>query len=241
MVNILIPSMGKSLFFKKNFFPKPMIEISGKTMLEHVVENYEEIKEKHFIFVFDKKDCSGFHLDDSAKLLTGNDTDIITLGASTSGALCTCLMAVKSINNEEPLIITNCDQTIDVDYNDVLEKFQKLDVKAGVITFDSIHPRWSYAKVVDDEVVEVAEKRPLSKHAIAGFYYFRYGKDFIEAAKKVILKDNNYNGNYYISASLNEIILDNGKIGYYEVSRDQYNTFYSPEKIKEFEDKRKRI
>ncbi|SEF67304.1 Nucleotidyl transferase [Butyrivibrio sp. Su6] len=239
MNNILIPSMGKSLFFKDSFFPKPMIEIEGKTMLEQVVENFFRLEDKHFVFVFDKKDCAEFHLDDSARILTGNDTDIVILGAQTAGALCTCLMAIQSINNNEPLIITNCDQTIDVDYNDVLKHFSENDVDAGVITFDSIHPRWSYAKIIDGEVVEVAEKRPLSKHAIAGFYYFKKGRDFVEAAKKVILKDNNYNGNYYISASLNEIILDGGKVGFYEVARDQYNTFYSPEKIKEYEDKRR--
>ena len=70
MVNILIPSMGKSTFFEDSFFPKPLIEIKGKTMLETVIENYSCIDPKNYIFVFDDKDCSEFHLDASAKILS---------------------------------------------------------------------------------------------------------------------------------------------------------------------------
>lgn len=235
MINILIPSMGKSLFFKESYFPKPMIEVDGETMLEKVVGNYETIKNVHYIFAFGKKDCSEFHLDESAKILTDHNSDIIVLDNETAGALCTCLMSVALINNENPLIIANSDQIIDVDYNEVLDSFEKQNVDAGVITFESVHPRWSYANIINNEVVEVAEKRPLSKNAIAGFYYFRHGADFVEAAKQVILKRNEVNGKYYISSAINEVILKGKKVGYYEIARQYYHSFYSPDKIKDYE------
>jgi len=235
MINVLIPAMGKSLFFKDSYFPKPMIEVSGKTMLEQVVDNYSELKEKHFIFIFSKKDASEFHLDESARILTEPETDIFVLENETAGALCTCLMAVEMIGNQNPLLIANCDQIIDVDYNDVLRKFDSDGADAGIINFDNIHPRWSYARIKDNCVIEVAEKRPLSKNAIAGFYYFRYGGDFVAAAERVILKDNNLNGRFYISSSLNEMILMGKKVSHYSVSRTQYHSFYSPEKIQEYE------
>ena len=237
MINILIPSMGKSMFFKDSFFPKPLIEIEGKTILERLIENYDSLNNKRFIFVFDKKDCLEFHLDDSAKILADPNLSIISLENQTKGALCTCLMAIEYINNEEPLIIANCDQTLEVDYAEVVDYFRNENDTAGVITFDSVHPRWSYAKIRDGYVVETAEKRPLSKHAIAGVYYFEHGHDFIEAAKKTILKENQINGAYYISSSINEVILSGARVGFYEVSRERYNSFYSPEKIKEYEDK----
>lgn len=235
MINILIPSMGKSLFFKDSYFPKPMIEIAGKTMLEHVVENYRDVPARRFIFVFSHEDSAEFHLDASARILAGAEAEILILGNRTAGALCTCLMAVGSINNDTPLWISNCDQIIDVDYNDVIGKFEGEGASAGVITFDSIHPRWSYARVKDSEVVEVAEKRPLSKHAIAGAYYFRHGREFIEAAEKAILKDTQVNGQFYISASINEVILSGGKVSFYHIPRERYHSFYSPEKIQDYE------
>ena len=135
-----------------------------------------------------------------------------------------------------PLIIANSDQIITVNYRDVISWFDKANVDAGIITFPSIHPRWSYARKKGDEIVEVAEKRPLSKDAIAGFYYFRKGCDFIMAAKKALIKRNHLDGRYYISSSINELILSGKKVGYFDIEKEQYKSFYSPAKVKEYEE-----
>ena len=189
MVNVLLPAMGTSVFFKESFFPKPLIEIGGKTMIERVVDNYSSLDKKQFIFVFLEDDCKKFHVDSSARILEPGST-IIKLHNQTAGALCTCLMAIDYINNDNPLIIANSDQTIDLNYNDVLMYFNNENAEAGIITFSSVHPRWSYARIIENEVVEVAEKRPLSKDAIAGFYFYKHGRDFVEAARRVLLKQN---------------------------------------------------
>lgn len=235
MINVLIPAMGNSMFFENYYFPKLILEVNGDTMIEKVIMNYDTMEDKHFIFVLNQKDCSEFHIDQSIHIITENQSSVIVLKNQTQGALCTCLMTVEMINNENPLVIANCDQIIDVNYKEVVQHFCKTGVDAGVITFPSIHPRWSYVRLEGEEIVEAAEKRPISKHAIAGFYYFKHGSDFFEAAKKTILKKNAINGIYYISASLNEIILMGKKIGYYEINKDHYHSFYSPEKIHEYE------
>ena len=94
MINILLPAMGKSTFFKDNYFPKPLIEIAGKTMLELVIENYINLKPKNYIFVFLEEECMRFHLDAAAKILT-QASQVVKLHNQTAGALCTCLMAIK--------------------------------------------------------------------------------------------------------------------------------------------------
>ena len=233
MINVLLPATGTSAFFKDAYFPKPLTEINGKTMIEMVVDNYKEIAPKNYVFVFSDDDCKKFHLDSSVKILTPA-SQVIRLGKETAGALCTCLMAVEYINDNTPLVIANSDQIIDVDYRDVLKHFANVD--AGVITFPNIHPRWSYARKSGDEVVEVAEKRPISKDAIAGFYYFKKGTDFVQAAKNAMIKQNNLEGRYYISASINELILMGKKVGYFDIEKEQYKSFYSPAKIKEYEE-----
>ena len=235
MINILLPSMGTSTFFKDAYFPKPLIEIKGTTMLELIIDNYKCLNPSNYVFVFASDDCLKFHLDSSAKILSPS-SQVVKLSKQTAGALCSCLMASEYINNNNSLIIANSDQIIDVDYTKVLSHFDKLHDDAGVITFPNIHPRWSYARIVDDEVVEIAEKRPISKNAIAGFYYFKKGTDFVQAAKSAIIKQNHLDGKYYISASLNEMILLGKKIGFYNISKEQYKSFYSPDKIKAYED-----
>ncbi len=235
MINILLPSMGSSEFFKDSFFPKLLTEINGKTMLELVADEYRAITGSNCIFIFPDEDCRKFHLDDSAKVLLP-DSRVIKLKGQTAGALCTSLMAIDSINNEDTLVIVNVDQIVNVDYNEVLEKFGKEDADAGIMTFPSIHPRWSYARKKDGLVVEVAEKRPFTRDAIAGFYYFRHGADFVEAAKSALLKRSNLNGAYYISAAINELILKGKRISYYDIEPWQFHSFYSPAKIKEYEE-----
>ena len=197
-------------------------------MIELVIDNYKNLAQKNYIFVFDDEECIKFHIDSSVKILSPS-SNVIRLSRQTAGALCTCLMAVDYINNDTQLIIANCDQIIDVDYNEVVSYFEKIGADAGVITFPNIHPRWSYARKSGSEVVEVAEKRPLSKNAIAGFYYYKSGKD-------AILKQNHVEGRYYISASINEIILAGKKVGYFDIQKEQYKSFYSPTKIKEYEE-----
>lgn len=238
MINVLLPAMGTSSFFQDSYFPKPLTEICGKTMLELVVDDYKKLEPENYIFVFADNDCRKFHLDCSVKILT-QASQVIKLQNNTAGALCTCLLAIDYVNNELPLIIANSDQIIDVDYWEVIGHFNKCGAEAGVITFPSIHPRWSYARIVNNEVVEVAEKKPVSKNAIAGFYYYRHGEDFVRAAKKALLKQNNLDGKYYISASINELILMGKKVGHFEIEKDQYNSFYSPAKIKEYEEGRR--
>ena len=99
-----------------------------------------------------------------------------------------------------------------------------------------MHPRWSYVRTDQDGyIVEAAEKRPISKKAIAGFYYFKQGKDFIKAAMQSIRKDNNVNGLYYIAPALGELVLEDKKLGVYQVDIEKYHTFYTPRKIKEYE------
>lgn len=234
MINILLPATGNSMFFKDYYFPKLMLEIDGETILEKIVENYNCIRDKRFVFVLNQKDCAEFHLDKSAKIITEPNSSIIVLKNQTGGALCTCLLALNELSLEEPLIIANCDQIIDINYEKVISDFKKRKLDAGVITFSSIHPRWSYVKMEDDFVIEVAEKNPLSRTAIAGFYYFSKAVDFIEAAENTILKENTVNGKFYISSSLNEMILKNKKVGCYRIEKEQYHSFYSPEKINEY-------
>lgn len=234
MINVLIPSCGKSKLYENSYYPKNVIEISGKPMIQHVVENYADINDKKFTFVFLQDECDKFHTDHITSILTNETSNVIKLKNSTGGALCTSLMAIDYINNDDELIIANSDQIIMEDINEVINEFRKKKVDCGVITFNSVHPRWSYVRLAGENVVETAEKRPLSHHAIAGFYYFAKGKQFVKAAKQAIKKGEMYDNAYYISSAINEMILQNRLIGYYEIENSKYFSFYTPDKINSY-------
>jgi len=237
MINILVPMAGRSQHFPESEypFPKPLIEIGQKTMIEHVVANLATAgPEVQFIFVLGSADCRKFHLDSTLNIITEQQCKLVKLDNDTKGAACSALMAISHIANEQPLIIANADQLFDTPIAELLQSLG--DADAGVATFESVHPRWSYVRLDEQGfVAETAEKRPISRHAIAGLYYFRHGKDFVDAAMGMIQKDSSVNGSFYIAPSLNEMILKGKKIRTVGVDAQRYHTFYTPQKIKEYE------
>lgn len=237
MINILIPLAGKNSFFPESEFPypKPLIEINGKTMIEYVINNFSTITaDKQYIFIVNTEDCKKYHLDNVLNLLTDHQCKIIKIDRETKGAACSALMAIESINNDTPLIIANADQVFDDNLNTLFKEFNNFD--AGIVCFESVHPRWSYARVNQDNLItETAEKRPISKHAIAGLYYFAKGSDFVISAMQMIKKDANVNGLYFIAPILNEMVLANKKMTIVPIANSRYHTFYTPAKIQEFE------
>jgi len=236
-MNVLVPMASKSQYFPEAEypFPKPLIELGESTMAELVINNLATAAQQHrFIFILSQEDCRKFHLDRTLSIITAGQCDIIRLNKETRGAACSALMAIDFIDNETPLLIANGDQIFDDPIDTLIAGLTHKD--AGVVTFDSVHPRWSYVRVDESgRVVETAEKRPLSRHAIAGLYHFRQGKDFVQASMRMIQKDESVNGLFYIAPSLNQMILAGKEVGMSKVDNDRYHTFYIPQKIKEYE------
>ena len=76
-MNVLVPALGTSAFYKEYLFPKLLFEIDGVTMLERVVNNLKSFHSYRPIFIFDAKQCSEFHLDSSVNLLTEGNSKLL--------------------------------------------------------------------------------------------------------------------------------------------------------------------
>lgn len=235
MLNIVVPMAGKSFFFDENKdgFVKPFIEICGKTMLEWFIESFYSVKDKHFIFVLKEEDIFAHGLDEAIMVLTQGQSEIVSLKNETMGMVCSAMMAIDSINDENPLLLVNYDQIFTLNLNEKLKEFEGFD--AGVLTFDSIHPRYAYVKCEKNLVVQAFEKKPVSRQAVAGFYYFSKGELFMEVAKSAIRKESHYQGKYFPSLLLNELVLQNKKVIALNIDKNCYHTFYSFKKIEEYE------
>ena len=194
--------------------------------------------EPRFTFVVQEQDCKSFSLDNVVKVVVGPQrADIIQITAPTYGAVCSCLMAIDHIDPDEELLIANGDQVLLADLNDALEDIRRRQLDAGVVSFASTHPRFSYVRADGDgRVVETAEKQVISRLAVAGLYYFRRGGDFIDAAKHVLLNNNPVHGAFFISQALNEMILAGKTVGHHQIETETYYPLYSPTKIMEFEE-----
>jgi len=238
-MNILVPMAARSDFFPATDFPfpKPLIEVNGIPMIERVVENLGSLgSDTRFIFVVEQADIAVFSLDNILRLVTDGNCEIVALKAPTKGALCSCLLAIDYIEADRPLAVVNDDQLLHCNLRDAVDLFESSRADAGVICFPSVHPRWSYVKLDHDgHVIQAEEKKVISKNGVAGFYYFRTGKVFLDAAMETIEMDRSVNGVFYTAPSLNSIVLAGGKVCACHIAEGQYSSFYSPAKISEFE------
>lgn len=238
-MQVLIPISSRSPFFSpaEYFFPKPLVEVSGRPMIELVVKQLKkQLNDPQFIFVIDRDDARAFSVDRVCELVGGDGSIVVERVGETSGALCSCLLAIEALDPRAPLLISNSDQIITADLGAHIRDFVTSKVDAGVITFDSVHPRWSY--VIDAEnrrVAQTFEKRVVSRNAIAGLYYFSEARRFLDAAQTTILNDVNVNGAFYISSAINQCILDGGDVMYAKIDEHKFHSFYSPSRIAEFE------
>ena len=210
-LNVLIPMAGAgSRFADAGYtFPKPLIEVRGKSMIQVVVDNIG--LDANYHFVVQKEHREKYNLDTMLNLIAEN-CKVIEVDGLTEGAACTALLAKKFINNNQPLFFANSDQWVDWDPVEFMYKMQETKSDGGIVTFEANHPKWSFAKTNNDGIVtEVAEKKPISTNATVGYYYWKHGSDFVKYAEEMIRKNIRVNNEFYVCPVYNQAIND-GKI-----------------------------
>lgn len=219
-MNILIPCAGNGSRFKEQGFllPKPMIEFRGKPMIQHVVDSLN--LDGRYIFLVQREHCEKFGFASVLKKIVP-DCLVLTVDKVTEGAACTSLIAKTIINNKTPLTIANSDQFVIYDSNEFLESF-KYQYKnkwldGNILTFKSTNPKWSFARVTDGLVREVAEKYAISDNATVGVYGWSSGEKYVHCAEKMISKNIRVNNEFYICPVYNELLQEGGHVRIQEV------------------------
>jgi HAD superfamily hydrolase (TIGR01509 family) len=218
-LNVLIPMAGAGSRFQQAgyTFPKPLIDVEGKPMIQTVVDNLNI--DATYIFVVQKGHRIQYNLDTLLNLITPN-CKIVEVDGITEGAACTTLLAKEHIDNDAPLVMANSDQFLEWDSNEFMYKMIEQKVDGGIVTFKATHPKWSFANV--DEygyVTEVAEKNPISDIATVGVYYWAKGSDYVKYAEQMIDKNIRTNNEFYTCPVFNEAITDCKKIKTFHIEK----------------------
>ena len=211
-LNVLIPMAGEgSRFTKAGYtFPKPLIDVKGKPMIQVVVENLN--MDANFIFVVRKEHREKYNLDSLLKLIAPG-CQIVETDGLTEGAACTALLAKDFIDNDAPLFFANSDQFVEWDSNEFMYKMNETNADGGIVSFTATHPKWSFAKINENGLVtEVAEKDPISNIATVGYYWWKNGSDFVKYAEQMINKDLRISNEFYVCPVFNEAIADQKEI-----------------------------
>jgi HAD superfamily hydrolase (TIGR01509 family) len=218
-LNILIPMAGAGNRFQQAgyTFPKPLIDVKGKPMIQLVIENLNI--EANYIYVVQKEHRAKYNLDTLLNLITPG-CKIVEVDGITEGAACTTLLAKEFIDNDAPLLMANSDQFVEWDSNEFMYKMNEQKVDGGFLTFKATHPKWSFTKIDENGyATELAEKNPISDIAIVGIYYWAKGSEYVKYAEQMIEKNIRTNNEFYVSPVYNEAIEDGKKIKPFHIEK----------------------
>jgi len=154
----------------------------------------------------------------------------------TEGAACTVLFARKHINNDNPLLIANSDQIVDMKIEDYIIQAEKRELDGSILTFidKEKNPKWSFAKLENNLVTEVKEKVPISDIATVGIYYYSKGSHFVNAAIDMIVENDRVNNEFYVCPTYNYCIRESQKIGVYNIEQNQMHGTGTPEDLDKY-------
>jgi len=235
-INIVIPAAGQGKRFAEAgyVFPKPLIPIKGRPMIDLVLDNFKYIGKT--IVLMQQEHIEKYCVD---SILSNRDfiIEVLPVKSLTEGAACSVLLAKNLIDNNNELIIANSDQylgtSLEVDI--FISYMRDFHMDGGIMTFKSDNPKWSYAKCDNGHLVsEVAEKKVISDHATVGIYYFKHGKDFVKYAEQMIAKNIRTNNEFYVCPVFNEMIQDGKLIQAFRINQEIMHGLGTPEDLELF-------
>lgn len=235
-INVLILGAGAPVSGQGgDAFPAFMAEVKGQPLIQRLVDSCAGLSPAWIGIACQATDIDTYRIGALPKLLHPQAQFVVTKG-STQGAVCTALLAAQHIDQDAELLILGVNEYVDVDFAATIQNFRQRGLDGGVLTFSSIHPRYSYVKTGPDGLVSVAaEKRPISSTAAATFFWYRRGADFVEAAKDVIRKHDHVNGLYYIAPTINQMLLRQKRVGIERIEGNRYHPLKTSRQIENFE------
>lgn len=233
-INILIPMGGKSLRFQKKgiSMPKPLIDVDGKPIIDRVIDSIKI--DGRFIYVHRKEYVDNYSIDEIIQKKKSGIHCI--LNQDNRGQVETCLEAINQIDNEDPLLIVNCDNYLVWNETTINDLIYNKDIDGAAFTFTDKNKKshWCFAEVdSNDNITRLVEKQPISDIALAGAFFWKHGSMFVKYAKKLIEKNLTAgNGEFYLGSVFNLAIQDGKKILSHKI--DDMKSLGTPEELSLF-------
>tara|TARA_R110002020_G_scaffold123630_2_gene280364 strand:+ start:2578 stop:4212 length:1635 start_codon:yes stop_codon:yes gene_type:complete len=226
-MKIVVPMSGFGNRFVQAGYadPKPLIEVDGKPIIEHVVNLFPG--ESDFIFI-----CNKTHLEttDMRSILTRikPNCNIVPIEPHKLGPVHALSVAYDFISDDEEVIVNYCDFSSYWDYNDFLSHTRTRKADGAIPAYKGFHPHMlgsdNYAFMRDDNqwMLEIQEKKPftdnkMEEFASNGTYYFRTGAILQKYCTELINRAVDLNGEYYVSCVFNLLLEDSLKVSIYEI------------------------
>lgn len=199
-MKIVVPMAGRGLRFSEIGIttPKPMIDVLGQPMLSWAMKSLEGLSYSKIVFIVLREHDDVHRISEFLVNRYGALAEVIVLDTVTEGQLATVMSARDLIDDDEDVLIGNCDTYVVSNLaHDIASRPQ--DCAGMISTAELAGDRWSFAKIDEqDWVTSVAEKVRISDQASTGLYYFSHGNQLVNAADEIFRKGEKIRGEYYV-------------------------------------------
>lgn len=239
-LHIIMPMAGEgSRFIKEGWkTPKPLIELKGETLFQRAIDSVRiDGVVMKYSFIVRQEHIDKYRIDVMIKDLLPQ-ANVFSVLKTTRGAVETCLVAESAIDDNDAIVVMDCDLEFrSKRYSQLIQLAISLpEEKAfggALVSFESSDPRYSYAEVDDKmKVIRTAEKEPISNHALCGAYFFASGKIFKRIAHQLLDDGTHGKAEFYVSLLYN-YLLDEGK-DVYLAEMEEYYSYGTPEELKRY-------
>ena len=222
-MQLIIPMSGVGQRFKEKGYklPKPLIPISGRPMVQHVVEMFPGVED--ILFIVNKEHFADLELNLEAKLQKiAPNAEIKVIEPHKLGPAWAIQESSECIKLDVPVVVNYCDFACTWDFDAFREKLHS-GIDGLIATYSGFHPHMlrnnQYAYLMLDEsgnLIQIQEKLPftalpMNEPASSGTYGFGSGQILLDAVKAQIINDDSYNQEYYSSLTYKNMI-NSGKI-----------------------------
>ena len=239
-LHIVMPMAGEGSRFKNAGWttPKPLIELNEKPLFVRAIESVKvDGAPMKYSFIVRKEHIDEYGVDASIKAILP-EANIFSVEKTTRGAVETCLIAESAIDDEDAVVVMDCDLEFRSDeYRRLIEA--ALNVPAAeacggaLVSFESDLPKYSYAEVGEDGLVKrTAEKEVISSHALCGAYFFASGREFKEAAHRLLNEPIMTKPEFYVSLLYNYLLKDGSPVRL--APMELYRSYGTPEELQQW-------
>ena len=237
-LHIIMPMAGEGSRFVNEGWstPKPLIEINGKPMFLKAIESIKTDTKIKYSFIVRQNHIETYKIDEQIKQHLP-EANVFSVSKTTRGAVETCLVAESVIEDDDAVIVMDCDLEFKsknfIDNINALLNVSHTKCGGALLSFDSDLPKYSYA-VLDTFgfVVRTAEKEVISNHALCGAYFFTSGKRFKEVAHQLLNEPEFKKPEYYVSLLYNYLLSADEYVQLTKV--DEYYSYGTPEELKQY-------
>ena len=213
-IQVVIPMAGLgSRFVQEGYaIPKPILPIGNLRMIEVVLQNLTSRHVEKVVIVTKTEISAASSLPHLVSQYPF-EVKIILIEETTEGPATTCVLAKNFLNMNNPLVIANSDQFLDIDMEFEYDRWNSSTTDGIIWAMEDDSPKWSYVRTdAEGYAQEVREKMVISNLATCGVYAYSTAQDFFTAYDKMVAAQDRTNDEFYVAPTYNYLIADGKRI-----------------------------